>query len=145
MEDNVLQGVNVVAYSKDGKDYAMTCAWTTSVDYDSIMLLIGAQSDTGNHLKVGDKVGVSALNENQKDIASKLGENHSLSTNKLENIECYKENGAILIKDAKTNLYCEVTNVTHPKCSKDDHLIECKILRSKENTKVRFLSMPEMR
>ena len=54
MKDNILQGVNVVAYEKDGNKYGMSCAWATHVDYYVILLLIGSQSDTGNNLKIGD-------------------------------------------------------------------------------------------
>lgn len=144
MEDKILQGVNVVSYKKEDKKYGMSCAWATQVDYDSILLLIGSQSETGNNLKLGDKVGVSALNKEQIKIALAFGNTHSLSFDKFKNIDYFYEDSAILIKDAKTNLVCEVINISHPKCSKEDHLIECKILKEFENKNAEFLSMVDI-
>lgn len=144
MEDKILQGVNVVSYKKEDNKFGMSCAWATQVDYDSILLLIGSQSETGNNLKLGDKVGVSALNKEQIKIALAFGDNHSLSFDKFKNVDYFYEDSAILIKDAKTNLVCEVTNISHPKCSKEDYLIECKILKEFEYKNAEFLSMVDI-
>ena len=79
--------VNVIAFEKQGKKYAMTCAWAMMVDYDKLVCLIGAQSVTGKNICKNDFIGVSALNKKQKDIAERLGETHSDETDKLKDLE----------------------------------------------------------
>ena len=59
-------GVHVIAYIKDNKKYAMTCAWSMLCDYDKILMLLGSQSVTGKNLKKGDVV---ARFENPNDAA----------------------------------------------------------------------------
>ena len=46
--------VTVVAYEKGGKKYGMTCAWAMMVDYDKLLLLLGAQSSTAKNIKKND-------------------------------------------------------------------------------------------
>lgn len=144
MKDTILQGVNVVAYEKDGKKYGMSCAWGTHIDYDSILLLIGSQSDTGNNLKIGDRVGVSALAKGQEDIAIHFGEKHSSSFNKFEKYELLNDEGALLVPNSHTQMVCEVLNVLHPTTSSEDNMIEFKVLKTFGDDDLEFLSMPDM-
>ncbi len=144
MKDNILQGVNVVAYEKDGKKYGMSCAWATHVDYDVILFLIGSQSDTGNNLKIGDRVGVSALAKGQEDIAIHFGEKHSKSFNKFEKYELINDEGAYLVPNSHTRMVCEVINIFHPTTSPEDNMIEVKILKSDGDDSLEFLSMADM-
>jgi len=37
-------GVNAVCFQKNERKYGMICSWATQVDYDRIVLLLGAQS-----------------------------------------------------------------------------------------------------
>ena len=144
MKDLILQGVNVVAYEKENKKYAMTCAWASQVDYDVIMVLIGSQSDTGNNLKVGDRVGVSALMKGQEDIALHFGEKHSLSFNKFEKYNLINENGALLVPNSHTRMVCEVLNILHPTNSPEDNMIELKVLKSEGDDNLELLSMADI-
>lgn len=79
--------VNIIAYRKDNKNYAMCCAWSMMADYDKLLCLLGSQSITGKSIKKEDIIGVSSLQKNQKSIALKLGEGHSGQMDKLEGIE----------------------------------------------------------
>ncbi len=144
MKDTILQGVNVVAYEKDGKKYGMSCAWGTHVDYDVILLLIGSQSDTGNNLKIGDRVGISALAKGQENIAIHFGDKHSISFNKFEKYSMIDDEGALLVPESHTRMVCEVLNILHPTSSPEDNMIEFKILKTDGNDKLDFLSMPDM-
>ncbi len=144
MKDTILQGVNVVAYEKDGKKYGMSCAWGTHIDYDSILLLIGSQSDTGNNLKIGDRVGVSALAKGQEDIAIHFGEKHSKSFNKFGKYELLNDEGALLVPNSHTQMVCEVLNILHPTTSPEDNMIEFKVLKTSGDDNLEFLSMPYM-
>lgn len=138
------QGVNVLAYTKDNKSLGMTFAWGMMVDYDKIMMLIGEQSDTGNNVKIGDIVGVSALNKKQINIALQLGDNHSLSTKKFEGIAITKNDSAILINEAKVQMVVKVIDIIHTKENPNDNLIYGLILSSEVNES-EFLSAQEMK
>jgi hypothetical protein len=37
-------GANAVCFRKNNHNYGMICSWATQVDYDKIVMLIGAQS-----------------------------------------------------------------------------------------------------
>ena len=144
MKDTILQRVNVVAYEKDGKKYGMSCAWGTHVDYDVILLLIGSQSDTGNNLKIGDRLGVSALAKGQEDIAIHFGDKHSDTFNKFEKYQMIDDKGALLVPNSHTRMVCEVLNILHPTSSPEDNMIEVKILKSDGDDNLEFLSMPDI-
>ena len=144
MKDTILQGVNVIAYEKDGKKYGMSCAWATHVDYDVVLLLIGSQSDTGNNLKIGDRVGISALAKDQEDIAIHFGEKHSKSFNKFEKYKLLNDGGALLIPKSHTRMVGEVINILHPTTSPEDNMIEVKILKTDGDDNLEFLGMPDI-
>lgn len=144
MKDTILQGVNVVAYKKDGKQYGMSCAWGTHADYDVVLLLIGSQSDTGNNLKIGDRVGISALAKGQEDIAIHFGDKHSASFNKFEKYSMVDDDGALLVPNSHTRMVCEVLNIIHPTSSPEDNMIEFKILKTDGDDGLEFLSMTDM-
>ena len=54
-------GVNIITLEKNHQKMAMTCAWAMQVDYDKILCLLGSQSITGNTIKKGDYIGISAV------------------------------------------------------------------------------------
>lgn len=104
-------GCNVLAYEKIGIRYAMVCAWAMMLDYDAIAMLIGSQSETGKHLAIGDKVGVSALADGQRDYALQIGEGHSSNKDKLLGIPYENDHGLILVKGSKVMMKGEVSDI----------------------------------
>lgn len=143
METLFNYGANVIAYLKDNHPYAMCCAWAMEVGDNQFLMLLGGQSDTGNALKVGDIVGVSALSSSQKDIAFACGSNHSSKTNKLKNIPYDIEGNAILIKDAKVRLIARVKNISLV-TNDEDHLVQLEVLTSKCDDAKLFLNFNEV-
>jgi len=135
--------INIIGYEKDNIKYAMACAWSMMVDYDKIVSLLGSQSVTGKNVKKGDIVGFSALSIEQKDIALKLGENHSNEIDKLEGIDYSVNNGAILINDAKNEIVCMVIDIIHLEGIEDDNLLYLKVLSHKSNNK-KYLHMEDL-
>src|SRR5690554_6782539 len=101
-------GVNAVCFQKNERKYGMICSWATQVDYDRIVLLLGAQSVTGRNIAKGDIIGVSVLSTLQQDVMSKLGFQH-----KFADLNCILEDSAILIKDASIAMVVEVLDILH--------------------------------
>lgn len=134
--------VCVVAYNKNDKNYAMTCAWAMMVDYDKILCLLGEQSITGHNICKNDIIGVSTLSKEQKNIASILGEKHSDEIDKLKNINCNIKDSAITINDAKSEMICEVIDILHLEGIESDNLIYLKIINKKQNDK-KYLHMED--
>ena len=134
--------VNIIAYRKNDKNYAMCCAWSMMVDYDKLVCLLGSQSVTGNMIKKGDIIGFSSLNDNQKDIAIKLGDGHSDNDNKLNDINYIMDDSAILIAESRTLIKCEVIDILHLEGIENDNLIYLKIISFKENNG-KFLHMSD--
>jgi flavin reductase (DIM6/NTAB) family NADH-FMN oxidoreductase RutF len=116
-------GANAVSFIKNGKKYGMICAWAMQTDYDKILMLLGAQSITGKNIQKGDIIGVSALNENQKDIVDALGSGHSGDTDKFINIKYTTNDSAILIDSASNCMTVEVLDVLHLKGIEEDNLV----------------------
>lgn len=116
-------GANAVSFIKDDKKYGMICAWAMQVDYDKILMLLGAQSITGKNIRKGDIIGVSALNENQENIVDALGSAHSDDTDKFTNIKYTIDDTAILIDDASNCMIVEVLDVLHLDGIEEDNLI----------------------
>ncbi len=139
MANLVNLGVNVVAYKKNNHLFGMTCAWMTMVDYDKLVMLLGSQSDTAHALKEGDIIGISALSSSQEDVANNFGNHHSLETNKFESVSYDIDNGAILIKDAKTRLKCRVFNIDRVKGNDEDFLVFVEVIDSKIDENLKFL------
>ncbi|MDD3106277.1 MAG: hypothetical protein PHP65_00530, partial [Bacilli bacterium] len=104
-------GCNIVAIEKNNKRYGMCCAWAQMIDYDKISLLLGGQSVTGNILSIGDVVGVSALDKDQKPLAKLLGSGHSDKIDKFKNINIIVKEDAILIPGAKGRMKCKGSEV----------------------------------
>ena len=134
--------VCVIAYKKNNINYAMTCAWAMMVDYDKIVCLLGEQSVTGKNLCKGDKIGVSTLAIDQKNIALKLGDNHSDETDKLNGIKYSLNETAITIDSSKTEMLCEVIDILHLNEIESDNLLYLRILDKKQNDK-KFLHMED--
>lgn len=116
-------GANAVSFIKNGKKYGMICAWAMQADYDKILMLLGAQSTTGKNILKGDIIGVSALNENQKDIVDALGSGHSDDSDKFANIKYTVNDSAILIDGASNCMIVEVLDVLHLEGIEEDNLI----------------------
>lgn len=116
-------GVNAVCYKKNGRKYGMVCSWATQVDYDKIVMLLGAQSVTGKNISKGDIIGVSVLSEFQEDVMNTLGSNHSDEVDKFENINYTLSDSAILINDASVNMVVEVIDVLHLEGIEEDNLV----------------------
>lgn len=116
-------GANAVGFIKNEKKYGMICAWAMQADYDKILMLLGAQSITGRNIRKGDIIGVSALNENQKDVVDALGLSHSDDTDKFINIKYTVNDSAILIDGASNCMVVEVLDVLHLNGIEEDNLI----------------------
>lgn len=116
-------GANAVSFIKNEKKYGMICAWAMQADYDKILMLLGTQSITGKNIKKGDIIGVSALNENQKDIVDALGSGHSDDSDKFINIKYTINDSAILMDGASNCMIVEVLDVLHFKGIEEDNLI----------------------
>lgn len=116
-------GANAVSFIKNEKKYGMICAWAMQADFDKILMLLGAQSVTGKNICKGDIIGVSALNENQQDIIDALGDNHSDTIDKFENIKFKVNDSAILMDGASNCMVIEVLDVLHLEGIEADNLI----------------------
>lgn len=104
-------GANVVAYSKSGQRFGMTCAWAMMIDYSKVALLLGGQADTSKNLEIGQQIGVSALSASQAAISANFGRGHSLSRDKFADIEFEEKGEAILIKGAKVKMTGQVVGI----------------------------------
>ena len=135
--------VTVIAYEKQGKKFAMTCAWAMMVDYDKLLCLIGSQSITGKNICKNDFIGVSALNKKQKDIAERLGDSHSNENDKLKGLEVEHNDTAIIIKRASRQMICRVIDIIHLPGIEEDNLVYLQIVESEEYND-NFLHMSEM-
>lgn len=111
----------------------MICAWATQVDYDKLVMLIGAQSITGKHINKGDIIGVSVLNVNQNNVMNILGNYHSDQIDKFANIDYSLHETAILINQASVNMIVEVIDVLHLEGIEEDHLVYGLIKSYKQN------------
>ncbi len=138
------QGCNVIAYKKNNINYGMVCAWVSLVDYDKLVMLLGGQSVTGNNIKVGDVIGVSALADNQKNIALKIGSNHSDKVDKFVNIPFIYDGDAILIQNAKSQMKCKVTKIDFLSGNNVDHLVFVDILKHEEDGNAKFLALEDV-
>jgi flavin reductase (DIM6/NTAB) family NADH-FMN oxidoreductase RutF len=136
-------GVHVIAYIKDNKKYAMTCAWSMQCDYDKVLMLLGSQSVTGKNLKKGDVVGFSALSCDQVFEAMAIGNKHSDDVDKLDGIKINIDGTAITIADASSECICEVLDILHLNGIENDNLVYLKIISCKENND-NFLHMSDL-
>lgn len=135
--------VNVVGFERNKVKYCMTCAWAMQADYNKVLLLIGSQSVTGSKIMKGDIIGVSALSKYQKDIALKLGEDHSDQTNKLEGISYNISDDAIFIMNAARLMKVRVIDILHLKGIEEDNVIYGEIVEKIE-TVFPFLNMSDI-
>lgn len=134
-------GANVVAYDYKGHKMAMTCAWAMQVDYQELCLCLGSQSDTGNHLKIGDRVGVSALSHGQEKIALQFGEGHSLEGDKFHEVQYENDHGILTILGAKVRMKCTVENILN---HNGDHLVFLRVDSYDVDPNKGFLSYDEV-
>lgn len=138
----VLMGCNVISYEKIGVKYAMVCAWTTMVDFDKIVMLLGSQSVTGKNLFVGDYVGVSALASDQMDACLRLGSTHSDEDNKFKGVPYTNDHGVITIDGAKNRMVCEVLKIEE--LEEGDRLVSLRIDSYIEDKEKSFLHLDEV-
>lgn len=124
--------VSVIAYEKNSKKYGMTCAWSMQVDYDKMVCLLGAQSQTGKNIEVGDTIGISVLGKTQKNLAIHFGEEHSLEKDKFKDVELKNEGSALLLPNSTRLLTCEVMDILHLKEIEEDQLIYVRIKKGVE-------------
>lgn len=101
----------------------MICSWATQVDYDKIVMLLGAQSVTGRNIAKGDIIGVSVLSAWQEDVMETLGNNHSHEVDKFKDLDYTQEGSAILISGASVRMIVEVLDVLHLPGIEEDNLI----------------------
>lgn len=134
--------VSIITVEKNGKKYAMTCAWATQVGYEHLVCLIGSQSLTGKNINKADNIGISVLSKSQVELANKVGENHSNEIDKFEDTFDYK--GVICYNNAIRVLKCRVEDVLHLKDIEEDNLIFVKIIDEKELNKQDVLHMSDM-
>lgn len=116
-------GVNAVCFKKNNHNYGMICSWATQVDYDKIVMLLGAQSVTGKNIGKGDIIGVSALSTLQEDVMNTLGANHSDEVDKFFNLKYTLMDSAILIDNASITMLVEVIDVLHLEGIEEDQLV----------------------
>lgn len=137
-------GANVIAYSKSGKKYAMTCAWSTMIDYSYIGMLIGEQSVTGANLKVDDLVGVSALSKGQDELAIKFGSSHSNEEDKFKNVKYLCKNQVLLLDGAKIKMVCRVHKILHLLDDSKDNFVILEVLSYEDDKSKDFLYYNDM-
>ena len=136
-------GVNIVTLQKNTRVYAMTCAWAMQVDYDKIVLLIGSQSQTGQQIQEGDVLGISILNQDQMEVATRIGETHSVEIEKLQHISTMDLNGAIVLRDSNRVLRVKVSQVLRLKGIESDKLIYATITEGQDLHQKPFLHMSD--
>lgn len=133
------QGINVISLSKGKSNFGMTCAWATQVDYDKIIMLIGGQSETGKELEINGKVGFSALNNEQIDIAIRFGTSHSLNSDKFgQSMELI--DGVPVVKNATREIVGKVISINN---YDGDLLVTIQVENMKTNSKP-FLTFDKM-
>ncbi|MFH0993279.1 MAG: flavin reductase [bacterium] len=133
-------GCNIIGIIKNNRNYGMCCAWAQMLDYDRIGMLLGAQSVTGRVLNPGDKVGVSGLAAGQEAIARQIGDGHSDQMDKYASIGHDCVGSAILIKEARTRMVCEVVEVRRFACVEADRYVIMKVLSFEQDESIPFLS-----
>jgi len=116
-------GANAICFLKNGRKYGMICSWATQVDYDRVVMLIGAQSVTGRNISKGDVIGVSVLSEKQEDVMNALGTNHSDEVDKFRGLDYTVKDSAILINNASMNMVVEVLDILHLEGIEEDNLV----------------------
>lgn len=136
-------GCNVIAYKKNNIRYGMVCAWSVMIDYEHVAMLLGGQSVTGNNLKVGDVVGISALAKGQEKECFQLGSDHSDKTDKFAGIDTEEKDTAILVKDAKVNLVAKVIKIEKV-VDPDDNFVIMEVMDSKLDKSKEFLPLEDI-
>ncbi len=114
---------NAVCFEKNGRRYGMICSWATQVDYDKIVMLLGAQSVTGRNIAKGDIIGVSVLSAKQADVMEVLGNNHSDEVDKFAALNYSTTDSAILIDGASVTMVVEVIDTLHLPGIEEDNLV----------------------
>ena len=135
--------VSVVGFVRNNQKYCMTCAWAMQVDYDKVLMLLGAQSVTGNKILKGDMIGVSALSKYQRDIALQIGDGHSDEMDKLKGVQYQVSTDALYILNAARIMKVRVLEVMHLKGIESDNLIYGQIVEKIE-TVLPFLNMSDL-
>lgn len=127
--------VNIIALEKNGRRYAMCCAWVTQVAADKLIAAIGPQSATGKVIAKGDTLGFSNLTSEQKHIAFQIGDlnTHSDTADKLAGIAIHTDGGAIFVDGARAEAKCAVLDVLHLPGIEAKNIVYMQIESGKEN------------
>ncbi|MEG2269807.1 MAG: hypothetical protein RSB95_00310 [Bacilli bacterium] len=129
-----VQGANVLILEKNDKLYGMTFAWGMLSDYNTALLLIGEQSETGNHLEIGDKISVSCLAKGQGDIAILFGIKHTSEIDKFEDKTMFtKFEEQLVIKNAAKLTLMKVKDIKFINVGCKDKLVICDIIKYRKN------------
>ena len=134
--------VSIITVERQGKKYAMTCAWATQVGYEHLVCLIGSQSLTGRNIQKGDVIGISVLTKKQVELANRIGETHSNEVDKFKDTFNYE--GVNCYRNARRVLKCLVEDVLHLKDIEEDNLVFAKIIDEKELNNDEILHMSDM-
>ena len=127
--------VNIIAMEKDGRKYAMCCAWVTHCADNRLLCFIGPQSVTGQNARKGDIIGFSNLAKGQEFIAFKIGDTkkHSPDSDKIDGIDFDVDEGALMIKGAKCEAKCKVLDVLKIEGIEAENVLYLEILSAKMN------------
>lgn len=139
-------GANVVSLKKDGKKFAMTCAWAMMFDYQKALMLLGEQSETSNHIQINDVIGVSALSNANKQAAQIIGSNHSEEFDKYNQKE-YKFidfKGVDVILNARNYMKFKVVDILHIPANNNDKLLVLELLDIQVNENEKFLDYSDL-
>lgn len=136
-------GVNIVSLKKNNQFFAMTCAWSTQIDDDKVMCLIGEQSVTNSQIEINDIIAISVLNIEQKDLSLLIGDTHSNEFNKL--IDTIEIMDVVGYKNSNRILKCQVIELIKINQECNDLAVVAKIIQSEELNNKPFLHMSDIR
>lgn len=136
-------GVNIISLKKNNQFYAMTCAWSTQIDDDKVMCLIGEQSVTNSKIEINDIIAISVLNIEQKDLSLLIGDTHSNEFNKL--IDTIEIMDVVGYKNSNRILKCQVIELIKINQECNDLAVIAKIIQSEELNNKPFLHMSDIR
>ncbi|MEG0977950.1 MAG: hypothetical protein RSD40_02040 [Bacilli bacterium] len=129
-----VQGANILILEKNDKLYGMTFARGMLSDYNSALLLIGEQSETGKQLEIGDEISVSCLAAGQGDIASLFGEKHTSEINKFADMTMFtKFADRLVIKNAAKLTLMKIRDIKFINVGTKDKLVICDIIKFRKN------------
>ena len=110
--DMLTHGVYVVCADHQGRRGGLALAWATQVGTDTILICVGKQSATRKLILDSGAFGLSALAQDQVDVARLFGRHSSPEVNKFENMAYHTAvTGSPLLDDCGLALDCRVQDV----------------------------------